>query len=207
MSVPVYGGRGTRIDGWKEQSYRVNRKLRWAGAGSTSKVLCYSHREETPGHGRMLRWWETHWPGVREPELPFLDLVTKIFFFFFFWLHRDTEACRILVPWPGAEPRPLAMKAPNRNHWTAKEVSKYSDCRPQGICGSPESSVPGREDHVSMWLWVLSEWIFSKNGTQHNTHALHLLCCPLSNPFQQPVSIIFGVIRLPLLPLFSVRLL
>ena len=38
---------------------------------------------------------------------------------FFFWL-CDT-ACRILVPQPGIEPRPLAVKAPGPNHWTARE--------------------------------------------------------------------------------------
>ena len=30
-------------------------------------------------------------------------------------------AYRILVPWPGIEPGPSAVKAPSPNHWTARE--------------------------------------------------------------------------------------
>ena len=37
-----------------------------------------------------------------------------------FWPHN--EACRILVPWPGIEPRPAAVKAPSPNHWTSREL-------------------------------------------------------------------------------------
>ena len=43
------------------------------------------------------------------------------FFFFFFpfsWLHH--VACGILVPQPGIEPVPSAVKAQNPNHWTAR---------------------------------------------------------------------------------------
>ena len=39
----------------------------------------------------------------------------------FFFLPRHA-ACRILVPQPGIEPRPLAVKVPSPNHWTAREV-------------------------------------------------------------------------------------
>ena len=31
-------------------------------------------------------------------------------------------ACGILVPWPGLEPRPTAVKTPSPNHWTAREL-------------------------------------------------------------------------------------
>ena len=34
-------------------------------------------------------------------------------------------ACGILVPQPGFEPRPLAVKAWSPNHWTAREFLKY----------------------------------------------------------------------------------
>ena len=37
----------------------------------------------------------------------------------FFWLHR--AACRMLVPRPGIEPGPRAVKVPSPNHWTTKE--------------------------------------------------------------------------------------
>ena len=38
---------------------------------------------------------------------------------FFFWPH--CTACRILVPWPGTEPVPSAVKACIPNHWTARK--------------------------------------------------------------------------------------
>ena len=38
---------------------------------------------------------------------------------FFFW---PCEACGILVPQPGIEPRLLALEAQSPNHWTAREV-------------------------------------------------------------------------------------
>ena len=37
----------------------------------------------------------------------------------FFWLCR--KACGILVPRPGIEPGPSAVKARSPNHWTARE--------------------------------------------------------------------------------------
>ena len=43
-------------------------------------------------------------------------------FFFFFWL--CCAACRILVPWPGVEPRPTAVKALSPNHWTTRELPR-----------------------------------------------------------------------------------
>ena len=42
-----------------------------------------------------------------------------IFYFYSFCLHH--EACGILIPQPGIEPGPLAMKAPSPDHWTARE--------------------------------------------------------------------------------------
>ena len=42
------------------------------------------------------------------------------YFFFFFWPRR--AACGILVPRPGIEPMPPALRAWSLNHWTASEV-------------------------------------------------------------------------------------
>ena len=42
-----------------------------------------------------------------------------VFLFFFFFLPRHV-ACGILVPRPGIEPRPLAVRAQSPNHWTAR---------------------------------------------------------------------------------------
>ena len=44
------------------------------------------------------------------------------FFFFFLFFWPWPMACRILVPPPGIEPRPSAVKALSPNHWTAREV-------------------------------------------------------------------------------------
>ena len=38
---------------------------------------------------------------------------------YFFW--PNYAACGILVPQPGIEPRPSAVKAQSPNHWTARE--------------------------------------------------------------------------------------
>ena len=43
-------------------------------------------------------------------------------FFFLFWLRR--AACEILVPRPGIEPWPWAVRTPSPNHWTAREFPR-----------------------------------------------------------------------------------
>ena len=50
---------------------------------------------------------------------PFFQGPYFFFFLSFFWL--CCMACIILVPWPGIEPRPLAVKAWGSNHWTTRE--------------------------------------------------------------------------------------
>ena len=52
------------------------------------------------------------------------NLNISIYIFFFWPCHRG---CRILVPQPGIEPGPLAVRAPSPNYWTAREfpVSVY----------------------------------------------------------------------------------
>ena len=45
--------------------------------------------------------------------------VYMIYLLFIFWL--CCRACRILVPQPGIEPGPSAMKAWSPNHWTSRE--------------------------------------------------------------------------------------
>ena len=58
-----------------------------------------------------------------------LSLDTFIWFWFFGQTH---VACRILVPWPGTEPGPLAAKVRSPNHWTTREFpwnsNLYSNC-------------------------------------------------------------------------------
>ena len=43
-----------------------------------------------------------------------------LFLFFFFWLFR--MVCRNLLPRPGIEPRPSAVRALSPNNWTAREL-------------------------------------------------------------------------------------
>ena len=50
--------------------------------------------------------------------------ITMPFLLFFFWPY--CEACGILVPWPGIEPGPPAMKVLTPNHWTTREVRVIS---------------------------------------------------------------------------------
>ena len=52
----------------------------------------------------------------------------EIFFFFFFpFFWPCLEACEILVPQPGIEPRPSAVKALSPNPWTAREFPRFYD--------------------------------------------------------------------------------
>ena len=63
--------------------------------------------------------------GRREELEHFKRILSFQRVFFFFWPHH--MAFRILVPWPGIEPQPSAVKAPSPNHWTAREVPTI-DC-------------------------------------------------------------------------------
>ena len=78
--------------------------------------------------GHLTVWMKTkRWKGRQglvkmlkgsERTDPNLDLF--FLFFFFFWLY--CTACRTLVPWPGTELVPSAVKAWCSDHWTASEV-------------------------------------------------------------------------------------
>ena len=64
-------------------------------------------------------------PGVGLPGLYgksifrfFFFLFVYIFFFFFKSFH---VACAMLIPQPGIEPMPLAVKVQGPNHWTTRE--------------------------------------------------------------------------------------
>lgn len=51
----------------------------------------------------LERWWNLRlWIGKK-------TIFGNLFFFFFFWARLT--ACRILVPWPGMEPRPISESA------------------------------------------------------------------------------------------------
>ena len=52
-------------------------------------------------------------------ELDTAEWLTLAIHLCFFWPHHS--ACRILVPQPGMEPRPSAVRVQSSNHWTAWE--------------------------------------------------------------------------------------
>ena len=54
----------------------------------------------------------------------FCLVLFQICFFIFFWPRR--AACRILVPQPGIEPAPSAVKAQSPHHWTARDFPPSS---------------------------------------------------------------------------------
>ena len=59
--------------------------------------------------------------------LPFQTHLKSLYFYFvilYFW--RCHMTCLILVPWPGFEPVPLAVKALNLNHWISREVPQIT---------------------------------------------------------------------------------
>ena len=45
-------------------------------------------------------------------------MITALTIFLFLLYHM---ACRILVPWPGIEPGPLAVKVGNPNRWATRD--------------------------------------------------------------------------------------
>ena len=68
------------------------------------------------------------WNGMLEFLLQIYLFSKKFFllkkflkkFLCLFWLHH--VSCRIIVPWPGIEPRATAAKVPSPNHWTTKDI-------------------------------------------------------------------------------------
>ena len=55
----------------------------------------------------------------------FSPLFSFVHFLFLLLLH--CAACGILVPWPGIEPRLLAVRVLSPNHWTAREFPMFLD--------------------------------------------------------------------------------
>ena len=53
-----------------------------------------------------------------------LSFIAEVLFCWFLWQH--CLACGILVPRPGIEPAPSAVRAQSPNHWTAREFPSWS---------------------------------------------------------------------------------
>ena len=77
-------------------------------------------------------------------------MTKTVLFCFFSLLHH--LARRILVPQPGIKPEPLALEAPNLNHWTAREVPQMTKTfKFQGRF--PRRGRAGWEEkHLARWI-------------------------------------------------------
>ena len=60
--------------------------------------------------------------GLKVMDLFSLGTVGEFYFIFYFCFWPHCVARGILLPRPGIEPGPSAVKAQSPNHWTAREV-------------------------------------------------------------------------------------
>ena len=58
----------------------------------------------------ILQWQQIHY------------ISKTVIFFFFSFFGRTTQACGILVSWPGTEPMSTSLEVQSLIHWTAREV-------------------------------------------------------------------------------------
>ena len=104
------------------------------------------------------------------PTSSFLWPFLLLLFLFVLLLHA---ACGILVPWPGIEPGPLAVKVQRPNHWTTRVVPPLSPLaiyiwrfrshltlshQPSQFCLLGQASIPRHPEFSSLspfWLWCL----------------------------------------------------
>ena len=110
---------------------------RWSRLHWVMKIPWRRARQPTPVflpaefHGQSSLAGYSPWGRKVSDTTEWLTLYTKgilksgklwgaLFLEIFFWLHR--AACRILGPWPGIEPTPLAVEVQSLNHWTTREV-------------------------------------------------------------------------------------
>ena len=55
--------------------------------------------------------------------------ITYIYFkSFALFIFLATQACEILLPWPGIKPARPALKAQSRNHWAARKILQFFFC-------------------------------------------------------------------------------
>ena len=76
-----------------------------------------------------------------------------LFLFLFFFKLRCT-ACGILVPQPGIEPWPLAMRVMSPNHWTAREFPNLSVWLQRGV----EYKCRQHFTAALYWYWPLARF-------------------------------------------------
>ena len=93
-----------------------------AGKGiSSPSVSLHSEDSLESGFSNKAFHSRCHTLPISEVETTYIP-IAPLFFYLLFWPY--CVACRILVPRPGTEPRPVAVKAPSPNHWTAREIPR-----------------------------------------------------------------------------------
>ena len=74
-------------------------------------------------HGQRTLVGYSPW-GRKELDMTdWLNMHTHLHLWIDWWM--DLETWEILVPWPGIEPRPLAVKTQTPNHWTTREFHGF----------------------------------------------------------------------------------
>ena len=95
-------------------------------------------------------------------------LILHFYLQYFFSLHH--VACGILVPWPGMEPAPLAVKVQSLNHWTTRQFPSLVFMKTHVILLSLLSYILGFCKnfcgHPSMLLMYRFKWSFDLFQTQ-----------------------------------------
>ena len=61
-------------------------------------------------------------PTNNVEKVPFSPHPSQDLLFIDFFVGPYHAACGILVPWPGTEPGPLAVRAQSPNYWTTGEL-------------------------------------------------------------------------------------
>ena len=95
-------------------------------------------------------------------------------------------ACGILVPWPGIEPRPLAVKSLSPNHWNAREFphSKRLMCvcgSRQSVTGIPHYRPPGQQNHYNLILNFPRKVSLKIEMSENATSVLNVYCSIFMN--------------------------
>ena len=135
-----------------------------------------------PGDHQQLDM--TEWQHARmQPDCSFCPSQDGMFSLSFFsWLHQVLVAiCKIfgcgmqtlscsmwdLVPWPGVEPGPPALRAWSLNSWITREVPKVSLCINSGylFCWCPDDEELGGSIHIRSLLSVRND---SPSGWAHD---------------------------------------
>ena len=95
--------------------------------------LSWDHKRKIESQGCQIASWHCWVTGLAMEQSTCRFLISEIinafiiYETFLFWLH--CEACGILVPRPGTEPKPRALEVRSLNHWTAREVPMRLLCR------------------------------------------------------------------------------